>query len=320
MKNPPISPVNITSYSNETATKFIAVYGAGALGLSLTTKLRTPYHPVYIIALDTCAENLNIAKQNKQADHTIDTTKPLSKYDKEQIIKADIVIHAAPVGASKNVFAHIEGHANDEALIMDLCSTKKEVVDTARSILSPEKFSNYVPSHPMAGTQNSGPNAAKDVDYSGKAWPICINEQTSEHKVSEAIHLIKMLNAKIITDMSAEEHDVAAANISHFPQLMSSLVMHVLGDPDSMPEHQIAMSSTGLDSTRRLASSDPVMWTSIFMSNLKNSKKIIKAAHSFLTDFENALNIKDATEVHRLLSTAKNNNEQLTVNKSLNKH
>ena len=203
----------------------------------------------------------------------------------EDIAKCDIIVLAVPICAIINTLKKLSTlPLKENVTIIDFGSTKKEIISKCPTNIR----KNLVASHPMAGTEYSGPKAAIEDLYENKTMVICDIEDSGNHQLNIALDIYEKLkmNVKI---MSADEHDRHAAFISHMPHVVSySLANAVLKQEDN--EHIIALAAGGFKSMARLAKSNPAMWRDIFESNednlldaidafrkeLKKAKKMIK--------------------------------------------
>jgi len=167
--------------------------------------------------------------------------------------------------------ANLTGISKDTTII-DLGSTKEKIVkNTPKAIRK-----NLVASHPMTGTENTGPTAAFDTLYENKVVVLCDLDKSGDLQKKIATQIFTKLKMNIFY-MDSTSHDLHAAYISHLPHAMSfSLANAVLNQED--PKSILAMAGGGFSSMTRIAKSSPAMWSDIFKQNKKN---LLKSLNSF---------------------------------------
>ncbi len=243
--------------------KKVTIVGLGLMGGSFALALKKVY-PTYTI----CGYDHN-------KNHTSQALK-LNLVDKiatswEEVKQSDIIILAIPVEAIINSLNNLKDISADTTII-DLGSTKEKIVKNTPSKIR----KNLVASHPMTGTENTGPTAAFDTLYNNKVVVLCDLEDSGELQKDIAIDIFKKFNMKIFY-MNSCEHDSHAAYISHLPHGISfSLANAVLNQED--PKSILAMAGGGFSSMTRIAKSSPVMWSDIFKQNKQN---LLNSLNSF---------------------------------------
>ena len=197
--------------------------------------------------------------------------------DFKSIEKSDIVILAIPIRGIISALKEISKlNLNPKTVIIDFGSTKKTIIEECPDNIR----SNLVASHPMAGTEYSGPYAAIEDLYENKIMVVCNKEASGQYQLKVAEDIFKFLKMKI-KYMDANEHDRHAAFISHMPHIVSfSLANAVLKQEDK--EHIVTLAAGGFRDMSRLAKSNPHMWNDIFKENKKNLLDSIEAFKSEL--------------------------------------
>ena len=177
---------------------------------------------------------------------------------------ADIVLIAVPVSATESTFKAIKHLVNPNVLIMDVGSTKRDVVDAARRALR-ENVGVFVPSHPITGKELSGVEHA-DVDlYAGKQVILTPIERTKPEQLQQAIKVWSGLGCKLVT-MTPEQHDAAFAAVSHLPHLIAFALMNAIsGQPQG--KDYLTLAGPGFRDFTRIAASDPKVWRDIMLAN-----------------------------------------------------
>jgi prephenate dehydrogenase len=177
---------------------------------------------------------------------------------------ADIVLLAVPVASTETTFKAIKHQVTPQMLIMDVGSTKREVIDAARRSLR-EQIGCFVPAHPIAGKELAGVENA-DVDlYMGRQVVLTPIERTNSIQVQQAVDVWSALGCRVVR-MAPEAHDAAFAAISHLPHLIAFAMMNTIsGQP--MGRDFLSLAGPGFRDFTRIAAADPVMWRDVMMSN-----------------------------------------------------
>ena len=177
---------------------------------------------------------------------------------------ADIVLLAIPVSATEATFKAIRHLVGPNTLIMDVGSTKRDVVDAARRVLR-ENVGSFVPCHPITGKEVSGVEHA-DVDlYSGKQVIMTPIERTFTVQLQKAANVWTALGCHV-TQMSPQSHDAAYAAVSHLPHLIAFALINGITGQEQGKEY-MSLAGPGFRDFTRIAASDPKMWRDIMMAN-----------------------------------------------------
>ena len=177
---------------------------------------------------------------------------------------SDLVLVAVPVAATQSTLAALAGSLSPQALLMDVGSTKRDVVQAAALALG-DKLPTFVPAHPIAGKEVAGV-AHADVDlYRGCQVILTPTEQTGKAQLAQAQTLWAALGAQVCT-MSALEHDSAFAAVSHLPHLLSFALVEELSS-QTTGELMFSFAGGGFRDFTRIASSNPEMWRDISIAN-----------------------------------------------------
>jgi prephenate dehydrogenase len=189
---------------------------------------------------------------------------------------ADIVLLAVPVASTETSFKAIKHLVTPQMLVMDVGSTKRDVVDAARRALR-EQIGCFVPSHPIAGKEVSGVENADAELYFGRQVVLTPIERTNPIQVQRAVDLWAALGCRVLK-MTPEAHDAAFAAISHLPHLVAFAMMNAIaGQP--MGRDFLSLAGPGFRDFTRIAAADPVMWRDVMMANreeLLNQSKIFQ--------------------------------------------
>ena len=222
----------------------------------------------------------------------------------EAVQRGDIIVVAVPVGAAVKLLPQIldmfsELGAKDK-IVIDTCSTKAEIV---RGVHYHPLRGRYVATHPMAGTEYSGPWAAMPNLFDGRAC-IFANSDESEPRAVKAIELLyNVLNMRPIF-MNAEQHDVHTAYVSHISHLTSFALALTVLDKEKDEKHIFDLASAGFSSTVRLAKSNADMWVPILSQNRDNILQVIDTYISKMGEFREAIADYDEAKIRSLIEDA----------------
>jgi prephenate dehydrogenase len=177
---------------------------------------------------------------------------------------ADIVLIAVPVSATEATFKAIKHLVTPQMLVMDVGSTKRDVVDAARRALR-DQVGSFVPAHPIAGKEVAGVEHADPDLYSGKQIILTPIERTHATQVQQAIDVWSALGCSVLK-MTPESHDAAFAAVSHLPHLISFALMNAITGQNGGKDF-LSLAGPGFRDFTRIAASDPQVWRDILISN-----------------------------------------------------
>ncbi len=214
---------------------------------------------------------------------------------------ADIVLIAVPVAATEATFKAIKHLVTPQMLIMDVGSTKREVIDAGRRALR-EQIGSFVPTHPIAGKEVAGVENA-DVDlYVGKQVIITPIERTLTIQLQKAVDVWTGLGCRVV-QMSPEAHDAAFAAVSHLPHLISFALMNAIGGQARGKEY-LALAGPGFRDFTRIAASDPNVWRDIMISNREELLAQTKIFKRNLETLELMISSSNADALETLIEQA----------------
>jgi prephenate dehydrogenase len=177
---------------------------------------------------------------------------------------ADIVLIAVPVAATEATFKAIKHLVTANMLVMDVGSTKRDVIDAGRRALR-EHIGSFVPAHPITGKEVSGVENADPDLYTGRQVILTPIERTLTVQLQKAVDVWTALGCRVLK-MSPEQHDAAFAAVSHLPHLIAFALMNAIsGQPQGMD--YLSLAGPGFRDFTRIAASDPKIWRDILMSN-----------------------------------------------------
>lgn len=214
---------------------------------------------------------------------------------------ADLVLLAVPVSATEATFKAIRHLVRGDVLIMDVGSTKREVIDAARRVLK-DQVGVFVPTHPIAGKELAGVDHADPDLYKGRQVILTPIERTLTAQLEKAHKVWTALGCHV-KQMSPEAHDAAYAAVSHLPHLVAFALMNGIHSQPQADDF-LSLAGPGFRDFTRIAASDPVVWRDILMSNreelLAQSRLFQRALHAI----ETAINADNPDALEALIDQA----------------
>lgn len=284
----------------------LGVIGLGLLGGSLALDLRAKSIVTSIVGFDSNEANGKRAIELGLVDEIL----PIE----ELINTTDLIALAVPVDAMVQLLPFVLDRI-DKQTVFDVASTKGALV---ASVENHSKRGQYVATHPMAGTEFSGPDSAIRGMFDFKSVIICDWEDSDERSLVIIEKLYKLLNMELIY-MDSYVHDNQVAYVSHLSHISSFALALTVLNKEKRDKHVFELASGGFDSTVRLAKSSPDMWTPIFIQNKKNILKVLNRYIDTLEDFRNHLIEENSEGVYGLLEEANNIKSVLDKNNYINK-
>ncbi|MCZ2157857.1 prephenate/arogenate dehydrogenase family protein [Bartonella sp. 220] len=262
----------------------IALIGIGLIGSSLARVIKKKNLAVQISISTRRQETLKRARELELGDfYTTDNA--------EAVEGADLVIVSVPVGASAEVAKNICDHLKPGAIVSDVGSTKALVIAEMAPLLP--KSVHFIPGHPIAGTEYSGPDAGF-ADLFMNRW--CILTPFAESDAAAIAKLTAFWEAcgARVEKMDAKHHDLVLAIVSHLPHLIAYNTVGTASDLEKVTNSEvIAYSASGFRDFTRLASSDPVMWRDICLHNKDAILEMLSRFSAGLASVEQAIRLGD---------------------------
>jgi prephenate dehydrogenase len=229
---------------------------------------------------------------------------------------ADIVLIAVPVAATEATFKAIKHLVTSDMLIMDVGSTKRDVIDAGRRALR-EHIGSFVPAHPIAGKEVSGVDNSDPDLYTGRQVILTPIERTLTVQLQKAVDVWTALGCRVL-QMSPEQHDAAFAAVSHLPHLISFALMNAIsGQPQG--KDYLSLAGPGFRDFTRIAASDPKVWRDIMISNREELLAQSKIFQRNLQALELMISSGNAEALEGLLEQASNTRATWTMTSKLNK-
>lgn len=231
----------------------------------------------YIYGVDNSPEHLQTAMQRGIIDEISTLQSAVSN--------SNLIIIALPVDAASKFAIHVLDLVSERQTVMDAGSTKCGIVTAVKNHPNRNRFVAF---HPMWGTENSGPASALSESFLGRAAVICDREDSAEDALNNVVKVAENLGMHVIY-MSAADHDVHTAYISHISHITSYALANTVLGKEREEETIFQLASTGFSSTVRLAKSHPEMWVPIFRQNRENVLDVLNEHISQLEKFKKAL-------------------------------
>ena len=250
------------------------------------------------LAKETCAYSRRKETRNKIKNlNIVDNV-----YDdiKRSVKNSDLIILGVPVGAMKKIVTIIAPLLERGTIITDVGSVKKELVDSISLILP--KHIHFIPGHPIAGTENSGPESGFSELFNGRWCILTPNHSTSKSALAKVKNMWKEAGMQIAI-MDAEYHDRVLAITSHIPHLVAfSIVGTVTELEDQLKTEVIKYSAGGFRDFTRIAASDPVMWRDVFLNNSEAVLEMLGRFIEDLTALQKSIRWQDGESLEKLFT------------------
>ena len=254
----------------------IFVIGVGLIGGSLCLDIKKIYPKVKVYGIDTSSENLDLALKLDLIDY---------KSSLDVIYKADLVLLSTPVDVANKIIIDVLNNINSTSLVIDFGSTKTNICSTVENH---KKRKTYLASHPIAGTEFSGPNAAFSGLFNKKTMILCDTEKTDPNLLASAEKIFRSMNMNI-RYMDSLSHDKHIAYVSHLSHISSFMLGKTVMDKEKNENNIFDMAGSGFESTVRLAKSSPEMWAPILELNKENIVESLDEYIMNLNSFKNLL-------------------------------
>jgi prephenate dehydrogenase len=269
----------------------ISIVGIGLIGGSLALALQDAGIAKHIIGTsrrpETAAKALELGLVNEIL--------PLA----QAVAKADIVIVATPVDSYVNILPQILDMVQNQ-IVIEVGSTKTKVIE---AVAMHPKRANFVATHPMAGTEYSGPEAAVHCLFANKICVLCDIEQSAPLNVDRIKTLFEAIGMRIIY-MNSQDHDRHTAYISHISHICSFALALTVLEKEKDEEAIFNLASTGFASTVRLAKSNPDTWVPIFRQNSENVLSVLDEYITTLLKFKGLMLSDSYEKLHDFFAEA----------------
>lgn len=271
----------------------LALVGTGLIGGSFSLALKQAGAVHTVLGVGRTPARLTVARELGLIGRAVDWA---------QAGQADCILLALPVGETESVLRQLAPHLKPGAIVTDAGSTKADVVAAARAALG-VRFADFVPGHPIAGSEQSGPGAARADLYRGRCVVLTPAADTRADAVATVRVLWEAAGAQVET-LDAAQHDRIFAAVSHLPHLAAfALVDELAQRPDS--ETFFHFAASGFRDFTRIAGSSPEMWRDIALANRDALLVELDAYLGVLQTLRKAVDAHDSEALHMIFSRAR---------------
>ena len=276
--------------------KKICIIGCGLIGSSLARAIKKNNLAEKIVSSNRSdAVNKKVIELKIVDDSSSDT--------KKMADGSDLVVIATPLSSYEDVISKIKNSLKDGVILTDVGSVKENIINLIEKNI-PESIS-WIPSHPIAGTEESGPEAGFSELFQNR-W--CILTPSKKAKEKD-INLLQTFWEKVgskVDIMEAKQHDYILSITSHIPHLIAyNIVNTSLNIQDEKESTIVKYSAGGLRDFTRIAASNPIMWRDVFIQNKKNTSKMIDKFINNLEDLKKAIENEDGKKLEQIFTKTK---------------
>lgn len=271
----------------------IALIGIGLIGSSIAYDIRRLGLAKEIVVSTRKPETLKRAEELGLGDrYTISAA--------EAVVDADLVIVSVPVGASGSVAEEISAHLKPGAIVTDVGSTKASVIVQMQPHIPAGV--HFIPGHPLAGTEKSGPDAGFPGLFDGRWCIFTPIPGTDEAAIQKLRHFWETLGSRV-DEMDAEHHDKVLAIVSHLPHIIAYNIVGTADDLETVTESEvIKYSASGFRDFTRLAASDPTMWRDVCLHNRDAILEMLARFSEDLASLQRAIRWGEGDKIFELFT------------------
>lgn len=273
----------------------IVVFGTGLIGGSFALGLKAAGAVEEVVGFGRTPATLREAQELGVIDRA-------GINPAHEVGDADLVLIATPVAQMPDIFERILPYLGPETVVTDAGSTKQDVVAAARAALG-ERIGQFVPAHPIAGAENSGPGAARFDLYRGKKVVVTPLQENADETLDRVKRAWALCEADIY-ELSPEQHDQVFAAVSHLPHLLSFALVHDLAVREDS-ETYFTFAASGFRDFTRIAASHPEMWRDICLANREALLGELDRYSRVLETLRNALLNADSKVLEEFFGTAR---------------
>ncbi|MDN5203145.1 prephenate dehydrogenase [Fulvivirgaceae bacterium BMA10] len=270
----------------------VSVIGLGLIGGSLALGLKQNGFATKIIGVDNNERHTKEALEIGIADEI--------RSLQEAVELSQVIVIAVPVDAACKLLPAILDRISEDTIVLDMGSTKADICEVVEGHANRSRF---VATHPIAGTENTGPRAAFPTLFMSKVGIICDEGDSDQDAVHLAERLYKSLFMKVVY-MPSKEHDLHIAYVSHLSHISSFTLGLTVLEVEKDEKTIFNMAGSGFASTVRLAKSSPAMWAPIFDQNAKNISMVLGEYIKNLQIFKELIDNQDQDKMFELMENA----------------
>ena len=273
----------------------VSIIGCGLIGSSILRVVEEKKLALKISAYDKSMSVTNYLKKNFSAEIYINIS--------DVVKESDLVIIASPLSSYKEILLSIQSSLKENVILTDTGSAKKEVNKIISNLNL--KNVNWIASHPIAGTEYSGPEAGFSSLFKNRWCILSADEKATKDKIKALENFWIKLGSKTKL-MTFEDHDYVLSLTSHLPHAVAySIVKTAINNEDKFKDDVIQYSAGGLRDFTRIAASDPLMWKDIFIDNSENILNVLDNYSKNLNEIKDAIKNKDSKKLLEIFSSTK---------------
>ena len=276
--------------------KKVCIVGCGLIGSSIARAIRKNRLSSKIVSSNRSdIINKKVIKLRIVDDSSSDT--------KKMVKDSDLIIICTPLSSYEDVISKIKNSLKNGAILTDVGSVKKKIIYSVEKNI-PKNIS-WISSHPIAGTEESGPDSGFSELFKNRWCILTPSNQARDKDIKLLETFWKKIGSKVDI-MDAKQHDYILAITSHIPHLIAYNIVNTTLNVKKKKEHDIIKySAGGLRDFTRIAASNPIMWRDIFIQNKKNTSKMIDKFINNLKDLKKAIKNKDGKKLEKIFTKTK---------------
>ncbi len=274
----------------------LGVIGCGLMGGSFALALKRAGLARQVVGYSKSPTTTELAKRLGVID-------VIAESALRAVAGSDIVLISVPVAATEATFNAIRAGLREGMLVMDVGSTKRDVVDTARRVLrDPNHIAQFVPAHPIAGSEQAGVAHADAALYNGRQVILTPLPQTLPELLQKATDVWTAIGAQVLR-MTPENHDAAFAAVSHLPHLLAFACFSAIANQPAGRDF-LSLAGPGFRDFTRIAASDPAVWRDILLANREEVLKQSQRFRFALDALEHAMLANNAQALEDMVRNA----------------
>ena len=267
----------------------VALIGLGLIAGSMSLAMRRGGLAGEIVGTSRSEETRAVAREIGLCDRIVESAV-------EAVAEADLVVLAVPVGAMERVAQEIAPHLKPGATVTDVGSVKRAVIEAVGPHV-PEGV-HFVPAHPLAGTEQSGPRSGFASLFDNR-WCIIVPADQSDEGAIQRLHDLWVGMGSFVDRMEPDHHDLVLAVTSHAPHLIAYTMVGVADDLRRVTDSEVVKySAAGFRDFTRIAASDPTMWRDVFLTNREATLEILGRFTEELFALQRAIRTGDGEMLH----------------------
>ena len=273
----------------------VSIIGCGLIGSSILRAVDEKKLASKISVYDKSSSVTSFLKKNFSVEICINIS--------DVVKDSDLVIIASPLSSYKEILLSIKSNFKEDVILTDTGSAKKEVNKIIDNFNL--KNVNWIASHPIAGTEYSGPEVGFSSLFKNRWCILSAEEKVEKDKIKVLENFWSKLGCKTKI-MTFEDHDYVLSLTSHLPHVVAySIVKTAINSEDKFKDDVIQYSAGGLRDFTRIAASDPLMWKDIFIDNSENILKVLDNYSNNLNEIKDAIKNKDSKKLLEIFSSTK---------------